>query len=388
MKYFFTSVNNCYIPKATILAKSLKKIYSDAYVICMLSDLIDDGIDYSVFDKVLTIEDIDVPVDNLESWIFSHTVVELCTAVKPFAFKKIIKLYECDTLVYLDPDTVVYSAMDEMYNALDNFPIVLTPHVSIPAKETEDILDGELLGCLRHGVFNLGFLAIRYEGEGRDFINWWADRCLQYCYDDGARGLFTDQRWIDLAPCFFEKICILRHPSYNAATWNLYYRDISRDGSGALMVNEIYPLRFFHFSGFDIGTHEIMLKKHAPGNAVLKELSEDYVKQQELYGQLRIGRKKGFYDFYGNGAVIEKESRILYREFSDLKSKYPKPYTDVGYFEWINSKNNSEENNTVKNNVFSTVLQKISKNYNAVSVAKKLLPNSVYNYLKRSKGNG
>ena len=37
-------------------------------------------------------------------------------------------------------------------------------------------------------------------GQGRRFIDWWADRLRQFCYDEVPNGLFTDQRWVDLAP--------------------------------------------------------------------------------------------------------------------------------------------------------------------------------------------
>ena len=48
----FTSVNNAYIPKASILVESLKKIYPDLFFICVLSDKQDKNIDYTVFDQV------------------------------------------------------------------------------------------------------------------------------------------------------------------------------------------------------------------------------------------------------------------------------------------------------------------------------------------------
>ena len=161
MKHFFTSVNNAYIPKAAVLVESLRRVYgSEACVWCMLSDSKREDIDYSIFDRTLTVEDLDLPVASLEAWIFSHTVVELCTAVKPFAFKKIFRDTGADNAIYMDPDTVLYTPMDEVYALLPERPVMLTPHVTVPAIDIDDLLDGEMLGCLRHGVFNLGFLAL------------------------------------------------------------------------------------------------------------------------------------------------------------------------------------------------------------------------------------
>lgn len=336
MKYFLTSINNAYIPKALALAESIKRIYGDAaHITCMLSDTKRDDVDYSLFDDVLTIDQLDLPVPSLEAWIFKHTVVELCTAVKPWAFKKIFERYTPDAVVYMDPDTILYSPMDEIYATLPAHPVILTPHVSVPAVDQDDLLDGEMLGCLRHGVFNLGFLALGAHGEGKDFLDWWAARCLDWCYDDGPKGLFTDQRWVDLAPCFFPTLHVLRHVGYNTATWNLYYRSLSRNADGDIVVNGDQPLRFFHFSGFDIGTHELMLQKHAPDDKLLHEMSDWYIEQQKRHGQKRLGKRPGVYDSFSDGTPINVHTRIAYRESETLPQKFPTPYGDPAFQLWV-----------------------------------------------------
>lgn len=369
----FTSANNAYIPKASILVESLKKIYPDLFFICVLSDKQDKDIDYTVFDQVLTVENLDIPVENLESWIFSHTTVELCTAVKPFAFKKIFKDRNPEYILYIDPDIVLYSPLDELFEVLDKYPVVLTPHVTVPASNEIDMLDGEMLGCLRHGVFNLGFLALRNSGEGVTFLNWWADRCLGYCYDDGPRGLFTDQRWIDLAPCFFEDIKILRLPNYNVATWNLYYRHIEKNANGNLLVNGKYPLRFFHFSGFDIGIHEFMLKRHAPGDKTVFEMTNWYIKRQKFYKQDEIGKMTGFYESFHDGESISRDMRIYYRN-NNLDKKFFRPYNDDAFRDWWKSNILNNERHQVKKSIITKIGAKI---YQLKKAAKALMAKSI-----------
>jgi hypothetical protein len=336
MKYFFTSINNAYIPKAIVLAESLKRVYgAQAHVTCMLSDDKRADIDYSAFDDVLTISELELPVPSVEGWIFKHTVVELCTAVKPWAFRKIFAKYDADAVVYMDPDTVLYSPLEEIYELLPAHPVIVTPHVSVPATDADDLLDGELNGCLRHGVFNLGFLALSRKAEGADFLEWWAKRCLDWCYDDPANGLFTDQRWIDLAPCFFPTMHVLRHPGYNMATWNLYHRELTRNGAGNLIVNDSVPLRFFHFSGFDIGTHEMMTEKHAPEDDLLTQITEWYTARQDQHGQERLGKRPGAYDFFSSGERIERKWRVLYRQHADVMAQFPHPYTQPNFEKWL-----------------------------------------------------
>jgi len=42
-------------------------------------------------------------------------------------------------------------------------------------------------------------------GTGIDrlrFTEWWAERVYQFAYDSREQGVFTDQKWLDLVPCF------------------------------------------------------------------------------------------------------------------------------------------------------------------------------------------
>lgn len=324
----FTSINNGYLPKARILAASVRKHHPEAKMVLMLSDERAPGLDYGDFDLVLGPADVVKGVANLDAWIFEHTVVELCTAVKPFAFKHLFDTYGYRSIVYQDPDTVLYSRLTELEQELERHPIVLTPHVTTPAVDTDDLLDGEMLGCLRHGVFNLGFAALTQEGEGPLFLQWWLDRCREYCFDDNQRGLFTDQKWIDLAPCFFQTLKIFRLPSYNVATWNLYYRQVSRSPLGEIVVNHDFPLRFYHFSGFDLGTHEHMLTKHDAGNACLREMTDWY--SSELKRLANPGDVLGKYDHFPNGRAIPADWRRYYRSHPALKAMIPHPFEQFG----------------------------------------------------------
>jgi hypothetical protein len=368
----FTSINNGYLPKARILAGSVRRNHPEAKMALMLSDHKDPALDYSDFDIVLTPEDVVVGVENLEAWLFDHTVVELCTAVKPFAFDHLFKKHGFSNVVYQDPDTVLYSRMEELEQMMEEHPIVLTPHVSVPAKDTDDLLDGEMLGCLRHGVFNLGFLALTREGEGPAFLQWWLARCRDYCFDDNQRGLFTDQKWVDLAPCFFQTLGIMRVPSYNVATWNLYYRDVGKRSDGVIVVNDNHPLRFYHFSGFDIGTHEKMLGKHDAGNVTLQEMTSWYTSELK-----RLANGPGLPDKFGtfaNGRKIPADWRRYYRSQPALKRMIPKPYEQ--YMEVI-SHFDSAPDDVALDPAMSGLERFIRRRPGLAAIVKKLVPASV-----------
>lgn len=333
--HFFTSVTVNYIPKARVLAASLKKFHPEARFHLVLSDRHPDWlkIEEEPFDSVINITEL--PIENLHPWIFGHSLVELCTAVKGFAFQEIFSRYNPDKVVYLDPDIAVLSTLESLSRHLDQASILLTPHQTEPDSDLATIRDNEICS-LKHGVFNLGFLAVRNSETGRRFIDWWASRLANFCYDDIPNGLFTDQRWVDLAPCFFDELRVLREPVYNVCTWNLSTRRVSGTAPYGLQVNGS-PICFYHFSGFDSGAQQLMLNVYGKESPVLRDLRDWYVSECREMGQETLGKTPCRYDSYSNGKKVTKPQRLLYRLRSDLREKFPDPFateeTD-NYLSW------------------------------------------------------
>jgi hypothetical protein len=336
--HLFTSITSNYIPKARVLAKSLKRFHPEYQFHIVLSDRLPSDIDLAnePFDTIIAIEELQIP--ELNSWIFKHTLVEMCTGVKGFAFKEIIRRYQPDYVFFFDPDIAILSPIDSLIAKLIEHSILLTPHQTEPEETDRAIIDNEICS-LKHGVFNLGFLGIRATAgsEGLKFIDWWTDRLHNYCYDDKLNGLFTDQRWIDLAPAFFSDLCITREPIYNVATWNLTHRIATGSVDRGIDING-QPLCFYHFSGFDSGDQEVMLKQYGKHSPVLFELRNWYVEQCKLAEQERFGKLACIYGFFDNGEPITKIQRITYRSRIDLQRAFPNPYTtndiDNSYFHW------------------------------------------------------
>jgi hypothetical protein len=287
------------------------------------------------FDSVLFIEDLGIP--NVDSWIFKHTVVELCTAVKGAAFCRIAEAADVDKIIYFDPDIVVLHGLDELSEILDRSSVVLTPHQVEPDTMREAIVDNEICS-LKHGIYNLGFLGIRKGAEGMRFVRWWRDRLLEFCYDDIPGGLFTDQRWVDLAPAFFEDVHILRDKTYNVATWNLTHRDVRLNHDGMLVIDDS-PIKFFHFSGFDSGDQEVMLKKYAGENSPLFDFREWYIGELDREGHKELGKLPCRYSLYSNEEPITEEQRRVYRFRQDLIEAFPHPHRVTGdrdcFYSWF-----------------------------------------------------
>lgn len=336
--HFYTSININYLSKARVLAKSVKRHCPDARFSLVFSDQWPEDIDpgKEPFDEIILIENLGIPVDNLSFWIYQHTVVELCTAVKGQALVKFLE-EGSEKVVYLDPDIVVFHPLDELERLLDTNDIILTPHQTLPENNEKDIVNNEICS-LQHGAFNFGFYAVHNTHNGQKFARWWRDRLINYCYDDISNGLFTDQKWGDIVPCMFDGVHILRDPGYNVSTWNLSNRIITQSDNGEILVNQ-RPLLFYHFSGFDSGAQAIMLELYGNDNPILLGLREWYIEQQDLEGQKKYGLVKSKYNYYENGEKIDKLERQLLRERQDLLEQFKStnPYIveqKYSYYKW------------------------------------------------------
>lgn len=328
--YFFTSITTCYLPKARVLAETLKKHNPNAIMHLVISDDLPKDFDLQNedFDYVWNAEDF-ISTKNNKQWFYEHTVVELCTAVKPAAALHIFKHTDAKEIVFLDPDIAVFGSLDALHDELQENSVLITPHQVDPAVTDAGVRDEEICS-LKYGVFNFGFFAVRRDAEGMRFLNWWNERLMKYCYDDIPNGLFTDQKWGDLIPALFACAKVLRNVEYNVATWNLATRKITGDENKGWYVNG-NPLKFYHFTGFDPGAHRIMLAQHAKQGDPAWSLSLQYEKWIEEKGQSKLGKIPYKYAFYENGEKILKEHRLVFRQRTDLQNVFENPFDDSCY---------------------------------------------------------
>jgi hypothetical protein len=221
-------------------------------------------------------------------------------------------------VVYLDPDIAVFGDLLELSTRLDEYDIVLTPHLCKPENSVQAILDNEIC-ALRHGIYNLGFIAIKRSDNALAFAKWWMDRLVHFCYDDIPQGLFTDQRWCDFVPVFFESVYIEKSCAYNVATWNLSHRTITKD-KGKYFVNG-KPLQFYHFSGFDSGALKTMASIYGATREV-GELIKWHESVQKENDQEQMGEYPCKYSVYSNGEQITDSQRKLMRNRQDLLNHF------------------------------------------------------------------
>lgn len=243
-----TIVSNNYIPYAATLMSSLAESNPDyeRYVFLCDED-VGNAAAYAGNFTLIQADSIGIP--SFADMALRYDVMELNTAIKPFAMKWLFDKKGADNVIYLDPDIFVYRKLDELDETLSQgHSIVLTPHIMKPV---EDGYFPDEYSMLQAGTFNLGFIAASRNEEAIAFLEWWGRQLRTRCHADFKRGMFTDQKWCDLAPSLLQNLAILRNPGYNVAYWNLFQRRFSGNQRRGIEVDGS-PLAFFHFSGLTI----------------------------------------------------------------------------------------------------------------------------------------
>lgn len=326
--HVYTSAACNYIPKVRALTESIKKFHPEWVIHLALSDEIPDGTDLSdeLFDEIHPLNSLDIP--DATGWAFCHTIVELSTAIKPFLLARLLEREDCAGVIYLDPDTVLFSPLYDVIEAIGHSNIALTPHQITPEPSLTAIMDNEI-SSLKHGIYNLGFLAVAPTEVGKEFARWWSDRLYYFCRAEIHNGLFTDQRWIDLVPAFFEGVCILRTSRLNVAPWNMTTRQITGQLPDQIMVDG-QPLGFYHFTGFDSGAHRTMARKNASDQDAVHALIKWYTDTIADLGKDPLSQLVWHFACFDDGSVIPKAARLIYRERLDLQQVFPDPFSTVG----------------------------------------------------------
>jgi glycosyltransferase involved in cell wall biosynthesis/SAM-dependent methyltransferase len=295
---FFTICSKNFFAYAHTLFGSVRDHHPGARFYVAVCDRLDGMIDRAQEPfEIIELDQLDIP--GLAGMIERYNITELNTSIKPYVFEYLFGQCGEQRVVYLDPDILVVSPLADVDRHLGvDADAMLTPHVLDPAVGVE--IDDQKM--LQLGIYNLGFVALNRTDRVREIVRWWAMRLEHQCVIDVPNGLFVDQKWADLLPCFVPDTRVLRHPGYNVAYWNLQQRKVVRDATG--WTSNGQPLVFVHFSGNNLND-ESVFSRHSwqlsAGNVgEINELLKEY--RARVFGNGHAHYSKLPYAFSWNGA--------------------------------------------------------------------------------------
>ncbi len=265
----------------------------------------------------------DLGIEHLDRMVVQYTILELNTAIKPFAFTRLFGQPGVERVIYFDPDIELYSSGEPLLRRLDSAEVVLTPHLIAPLADERHPSD---LAIVQSGSYNLGFLALRGTEQARALLQWWQRKLQRDCVVDIPRGLFTDQKWMDLVPGLYANVHVERDAGWNVAYWNLAHRDVQGSAEAGYTVNG-RPLFFFHFSGYSPGSK--LISKHQDRftleacTSAVRALFAGYERSVAEHGRERFARLPYAFAALADGTVLPDCARQLIRQDIDWAQALP-----------------------------------------------------------------
>ncbi len=334
-----TIISKNYLAYARVLAESFSQ-HNDGEIFVLLTDKIN-GYFNPKHEKftLVEIEAIKDKIRDFDRFCFQYNITELNTAVKPFFLEHLFEKYPLQKLIFFDPDILITHNLNELFRLLDEFSIVITPHITQPFRDSYKPAEIEIL---KAGIYNLGFIGLAHRESTKILLKWWK-RCLErYCRMDVESGLFVDQKWMDFIPAFFKDVFILRDERYNVAYWNLHYRKACMERKDILVNGK--PVHFMHFSGFNpldinsISRHQDRFNLKDLNH--MRPVFEVYKNKLINNGYNDSKNWPSVFNYFDNGIEIKDIFKKIYWEIDEAaKHKLGNPFVTQGkntFLHWLN----------------------------------------------------
>ncbi len=146
---------------------------------------------------------------------------------------------DAELALYADADLFFYCDPLELLAAHPDANLFVTPHRFAPHYRH--------LRCT--GRFNAGFIGFRRSPVATACLEWWHERCLEWCHSFIEPGLYADQRYLEQWPARFGSVCELDAPTANVAPWNWDGHVLESPALGNGPLIDGAPIVFVHYHG-------------------------------------------------------------------------------------------------------------------------------------------
>jgi len=175
-----------------------------------------------------------------------RSTIEYYWTLTPFTFQWVFEQdAEVHRVTYLDADLYIFKSpsvlLDEMS---DDSHVLVTEHAYGPQYDQTDTA----------GRFCVQFTSFRRSAPAQRIMQWWQDRCLDWCYNRVEPGRFGDQKYLDEWPSLFgDDLHIVRQRELTLAPWNIRHFYANH--------GPYFPV-FYHFHGLRMASPHVIRLSH------------------------------------------------------------------------------------------------------------------------------
>ncbi len=325
MHHFCTLFDSHYLSRGLTLYRSLVATGEDfrLYVYCF-DDAVHSILTRIALPKLAVVSLAQFETPDLLRIKPGRTRGEYCWTCTSHTIRDALERFSVPEVTYLDADLFFYdrpSVLLEEFNR-SGASVLITEHRYTWRYDIS----------WRSGIYCVQFITFRADERGRRALDWWAERCLEWCYARVEGGKFGDQRYLDDWPTRFPGVHVLEHLGGGVAPWNVQQYDIARMGNGFTGVEKRtgrqFPLVFFHFHNIRfISGGMIDLGDYYLAPAVKKSLVQPYVRALES-AAAEIAKFDSTLDPHG----VRAPARSILQSLLRLRRRWMKNYLPLGEF--------------------------------------------------------
>ena len=240
---FCTLFNKNYLSRGLALYHSLAEVCEDfkLYVFAFDNDT------YEVLKKLNLPALIPVSLTELEDEELlmvkpTRSFAEYCWTSTSSTILWVLKNKNETSCTYLDADLFFYRSPHILLDEMPASASVLITSHNYTRQYDQSALSGKY--CVQ-------FMYFRNDENGLIALNWWRDRCIEWCYARQEDGKFGDQKYLDDWLTRFSGVHELQHLGC-LAPWNVQQYELTHPDQKTLTVKKtkaIFDVVFFHFHG-------------------------------------------------------------------------------------------------------------------------------------------
>jgi hypothetical protein len=185
----------------------------------------------------ISLDDLERHDPRLAAVKADRTQLEYCwTATPCIAQYCLDREPDLEAITYVDSDIYFFSRPEPLFAEFGDNSIQIVPHRYAPEHRHMEPTSG---------IYNVEWVTFKRDQRGLEALDWWRERCLEWCYYREEDGKLGDQKYLDDWPDRFQGVSVLQHLGGGLAPWNVSAYTLS-ERDGRVWVDDL-PLIFYHY---------------------------------------------------------------------------------------------------------------------------------------------
>lgn len=278
---YCTLFDSNYLDKGLVLYESMCETLHDfkLYVFAF-DDICKEILEKENLENLIVVSLDEFETEDLKRVKEERTRAEYCWTCSPWIIKYVLETYDERICTYIDADMMFFSSPQGVFDEMRNkgCSTIIVPHRFETIEEEKKAEDTVGSYCVEFNTFV-------NDENGMMALNWWAERCLEWCFYavPGTTEWYGDQKYLNKFQELFKGVYVCNHYGVGIAPWNVKLISPIDDCGDPPMIQvkssgETFPIVLYHFESVSFLTKHILnVSSHMTSKKLHKVTYDVYV---------------------------------------------------------------------------------------------------------------